>query len=83
MKTLTKEEALNSLDKAQRLGVQGARVYDSRNGVTLYSCGWDSNRNGFTMFSKPGRVGVFSFMVIPSLCGGGMATVTLARVVIS
>jgi hypothetical protein len=25
---LTKEEALNSLDKAQRLGVQGARVYD-------------------------------------------------------
>ena len=25
---LTKEEALHSLDKAQRLGVQGARVYD-------------------------------------------------------
>jgi hypothetical protein len=25
---LTKEESLNSLDKAQRLGVQGARVYD-------------------------------------------------------
>lgn len=25
---LTKEEALNGLDKAQRLGVQGARVYD-------------------------------------------------------
>jgi hypothetical protein len=25
---LTKDEALNSLDKAQRLGVQGARVYD-------------------------------------------------------
>ena len=25
---VTKEEALNSLDKAQRLGVQGARVYD-------------------------------------------------------
>jgi site-specific recombinase XerD len=25
---LTKDEALNSLDKAQRLGVQGSRVYD-------------------------------------------------------
>jgi site-specific recombinase XerD len=25
---LTKDEALNGLDKAQRLGVQGARVYD-------------------------------------------------------
>ena len=25
---LTEDEALNSLDKAQRLGVQGARVYD-------------------------------------------------------
>ena len=25
---LTKDEALNALDKAQRLGIQGARVYD-------------------------------------------------------
>jgi hypothetical protein len=31
--------------------------------VVIYSWGWDSNRNGLTMFSNPGNDGVCSFMV--------------------